>query len=157
MAAGGCPLIARTSWVYSAFGKNFFKTMLRVGAERDELSVVHDQMGCPTHAADLATGLLRAARLLLDHPDKSGIYHLAGRDRVSWAEFAERIFEHSSKSHGSKPNIRRIDTSEYPTPAARPANSQLDSQAFVTAFGYECSPLDTGIKRTLADLASALD
>lgn len=154
MAAGGAPLIARTSWVYSAFGKNFLKTMLRVGAERDELAVVDDQIGCPTHAGDLATGLLRAGRSLIAAPEASGIYHLAGPDCVSWAEFAERIFRQSAETGGSQPHIRRIATSEYPTPATRPANSQLDSQLFVTAFGYECRSLDTGIRRTLADLAA---
>ena len=125
-AANPDHLILRTAWVYAAHGHNFVKTMLRLGAERDELRVVADQVGCPTSAHDIADALLR----LVD-TDTVGTFHLAGADDTSWHGFAVAIFEHA----GLDVQVEAIGTSDYPTPAPRPANSRLDSAALADAAG----------------------
>ena len=121
-------LILRTAWVYAAAGQNFVKTMLRVGAERNELRVVDDQVGCPTSAGDIAEVLLRLAEL-----DLTGTYHLAGAEALSWHAFATAIFEEA----GFPVTVLPIGTVEYPTPAPRPANSRLDSTALADATGIQ--------------------
>lgn len=127
----GCPhVILRTSWVYSATGANFVKTMLRLGAERDALTVVADQIGGPTPAPAIADACLAIARDLRSDPSKSGTYHFSGAPDVSWADFARAIFEVA----GLDCAVRDITTAEYPTPAARPANSRLDCTALEQAF-----------------------
>ena len=127
-AARSCAdhLILRTAWVYAAHGHNFVKTMLRLGAERDELRVVADQVGCPSSAHDIAEALLRLA----DH-DTTGTYHLAGADAISWHGFARAIFDLAGFAVAVDP----IGTVDYPTPAPRPANSRLDSDALAAATG----------------------
>lgn len=124
-AAGGVHAILRTSWVFSAHGANFVKTMLRVGATRDRLSVVNDQIGGPTAAADIARICLAMARGLLADPAKTGTYHLSGAPDVSWADFAREIFARV----GMAVTIEDIPTSGFPTPASRPANSRMDCSA----------------------------
>ncbi|MEM9465433.1 MAG: dTDP-4-dehydrorhamnose reductase [Actinomycetota bacterium] len=119
-------LILRTAWVYAATGHNFVKTMLRLGAERDELRVVADQVGCPTSAHDIADGLLRLA----DDPI-TGTFHLAGADATSWHGFASAIFDEAGFTVAVEP----IATVDYPTPAPRPANSRLASDALAAATG----------------------
>lgn len=125
-AARACDdhLILRTAWVYAAHGSNFVRTMLRVGAERDELRVVADQVGCPTSAHDIADGLLR----LVETPT-TGTFHLAGADATTWHEFATTIFDIA----GLNVSVEAIGTVDYPTPAPRPANSRLDSSALADA------------------------
>lgn len=120
--------ILRTAWVYSPFGNNFVKTMLRLAAERAEISVVSDQCGNPTSALDIADGLLAVVENLVKSSDPKlrGIFHMAGTDAASWAEFAEAIFEASALVGGPQAVVRPISTDEYPTPARRPANSRLD-------------------------------
>ena len=127
-AARACPahLILRTSWVYAAHGNNFIKTMLRIGAERPEVGVVDDQVGCPTSAHDIAEALLHLSSL-----DVNGTYHLAGADSASWHEFAVAIFAAADLTTTAKP----ISTADFPTPAPRPANSRLDSSALADATG----------------------
>jgi dTDP-4-dehydrorhamnose reductase len=127
-AARACPahLILRTSWVYAAHGNNFVRTMLRVGAERPELGVVDDQVGCPTSAHDIAEALLHLSSM-----DANGTYHLAGADQASWHEFAVAIFATADLTTTANP----ISTAAYPTPAPRPANSKLDSSALADATG----------------------
>ncbi|AZU03470.1 dTDP-4-dehydrorhamnose reductase [Glycocaulis alkaliphilus] len=132
---GGRSLIARTAWVYSAHGHNFLKTMLRLGAERDELRVVDDQHGCPTAAPELARCLLVAARAMAERRSDGGVYHLAGDGQTSWAGFADAIFDHAAPHWKRRPAVIPITTAEYPTPAPRPANSRLDSSRFETGFG----------------------
>lgn len=131
-AARACPahLILRTSWVYAAHGNNFVKTMLRVGAERPELGVVDDQVGCPTSAHDIAEALLHLSSL-----DVNGTYHLAGADQASWHEFAVAVFAAADLTTTANP----ISTADYLTPAPRPANSKLDSSALADATGV-CLP-----------------
>lgn len=124
--------IVRASWVYSPFGANFLKTMLRVGADRDELRVVDDQVGAPTSAHDIAEGLLA----LIAAEGNHGVFHLAGSGEASWADFADAIFEHQASVWGRRPTVTRIPTSEYPTPAARPANSRLNCDRLEQVCGY---------------------
>lgn len=120
--------ILRTAWVYSPFGTNFVKTMLRVGAERPELRVVDDQIGNPTSALDIAEAVLVVARNLHDRPDDAalrGVFHLTGSGDASWADFASAIFAASAPLGGPSASVVRITTADYPTPARRPANSRL--------------------------------
>ncbi|MBX3596121.1 MAG: dTDP-4-dehydrorhamnose reductase [Rhizobiaceae bacterium] len=131
MAAGGQWAILRTSWVFSAHGSNFVKTMLRLGAERDRLRVVADQTGGPTSAADIADAIFRMALRMTTGPKVGGIFHFAGMPDVSWAQFAREIFMQS----GTATMVEEITTAEYPTPAKRPINSRLDCTSIETVFG----------------------
>lgn len=130
-AAGGPHAIFRTSWVVSAHGSNFVKTMLSLGAERGALRIVADQVGGPTPAADIAAACLSAARQLRDNPAKSGTYHLSGSPDVSWADFAREIFSQS----GVNCTVKDITSAEYPTLAPRPRNSRLDNARTWEVFG----------------------
>ncbi len=120
--------ILRTAWVYSPFGKNFVKTMLRLGETRDRVGVVADQVGSPTSALDIADGLLMVADNLIASSDPAlcGIFHMTGRGEASWAGFAAEIFRLSAALGGKPVTVDPIPTSAYPTPAKRPANSRLD-------------------------------
>lgn len=137
-AAGPRHLILRTAWVYSPFGRNFVKTMLRLAADRDEISVVADQWGNPTCALDIADAVLHAATML--HGDKGfgafGTYHLAGTGETNWSGFARHILDTSRVSGGPSARVRDITTADYPTKARRPANSRLSSAKFASAFGW---------------------
>ncbi len=129
-AAGGQHLILRTSWVVSAHGANFVKTMLRLGATKETLNVVADQIGGPTPAAAIAQALITAAQAM-SQGAQSGTHHFAGSPDTSWADFARVIM-----AEGNLPcRITDIPTSAYPTPAKRPLNSRLDCSAFTAAFG----------------------
>lgn len=132
-AAGGRSVILRTAWVFSAHGRNFVRTMLRLGAERDSLAVVDDQRGGPTAAADIADALFAIARAFGAGRGVPGLYHYAGAPTVSWADFAEAIFAASSLPR--RPAVNRIATSAYPTPAKRPANSALDCSLLRETYG----------------------
>lgn len=120
--AGGPHAILRTSWVFSAHGGNFVKTMLRLAETRDRLTVVSDQIGGPTAAGPIADACLTAAAKLTEDPSLTGTYHFAGAPDVSWADFARAIFALT----GAAVDVADIPTSDYPTPAQRPANSRLD-------------------------------
>lgn len=128
--SGARHLIMRTSWVVSAHGANFVKTMLRLGAERDSLNVVADQIGGPTPAAAIAQALLVAARAMQDGA-AGGTYHFAGAPDTNWADFARAIMTGA----GLPCAINDIPSSAYPTPARRPANSRLDCTTFTRDFG----------------------
>lgn len=128
--AGPSHAILRTSWVFSAHGSNFVKTMLRLSETRDALNVVRDQIGGPTSARAIAAACKTIAEQLITEPGKSGIYHFSGAPDVSWAEFARAIFAAAGKAVV----VNDIPTSDYPTPAARPLNSRLDCAA-LSAFG----------------------
>ena len=130
--ATGCThAILRTSWVFSAHGSNFVKTMLRLSESHDKLSVVDDQIGGPTPARAIAAACLSIAQQLCDDPDKTGTYHFSGAPDVSWCTFAREIFAQAGRSTHVSP----IATRDYPTPAARPLNSQLDCQTTEQVFG----------------------
>jgi dTDP-4-dehydrorhamnose reductase len=129
-AAGGNHLILRTSWVVSAHGANFVKTMLRLGRERESLNVVADQIGGPTPAAAIADALLIAAKAMTQGAT-GGTHHFAGSPDTSWAGFARAIMATANLPC----QIRDIPSSDYPTPAKRPLNSRLDCSALTAAFG----------------------
>ncbi|MBM6579606.1 dTDP-4-dehydrorhamnose reductase [Microvirga sp. BT689] len=121
--------ILRTAWIYSPFGKNFVKTMLRLAGDRDEIGVVADQFGSPTSALDIADGIIAVSRNLLEKPEDRnlrGLFHMAGTGFASWAEFATEIFALSARFGGPSARVRLIASADYPTPAKRPANSRLD-------------------------------
>lgn len=132
-AAGGHWAILRTSWVFSAHGANFLRTMLRLGAERPRLTVVADQVGGPTPAWSIAAALLSMADQMRGDSDKSGLFHFAGRPDVSWAGFAREIMAKA----GLPAVIEDIPTTAYPTPATRPLNSRLDCGRVRRVFGIE--------------------
>ncbi|RTM08645.1 MAG: dTDP-4-dehydrorhamnose reductase [Hyphomicrobiales bacterium] len=137
-AANPSHLILRTAWAYSPFGRNFVKTMLRLAADRDEISVVADQWGNPTSALDIADAILHAAARLRDDKDFTtfGIYHLAGTGETNWSGFARHILDTSKALGGPHAQVRDIATSDYPTKARRPANSRLSSAKFTGEFGW---------------------
>jgi len=130
-------MIVRTSWIYSSFGANFVKTMLRLAAERDEVRVVDDQVGRPTSAHDLAAALLGVIERWAGGAvtGQGETYHAAGEGACSWADFAAAIFEISAEHGGPSASVTPIPTTAYPTPAARPAYSLLDTTKFDLAFG----------------------
>jgi dTDP-4-dehydrorhamnose reductase len=129
-AADGPHIILRTSWVFSAHGSNFVKTMLRLGRERDVLRVVADQIGGPTAASDIAGTILLLASELLDG-SAGGTYHYSGAPDVSWADFARAIMTQADLSC----RVEDIPSSAYPTPAKRPLNSRLDCRSLLADFG----------------------
>lgn len=147
-AAGSPFAVLRTSWVFSAHGANFVKTMLRLGATRDSLTVVADQVGGPTPAADIAAACLTIAGRLATAPELSGIYHFSGAPDVSWADFAREIFRQS----GLATTVTDIPTSAYPTPARRPANSRMDCSSLDAAFGIGRPDWRSGLAAVLSDL-----
>ncbi|MBU2957258.1 dTDP-4-dehydrorhamnose reductase [Paracoccus sp. 1_MG-2023] len=146
--AGGQWAVMRTSWVFSAHGTNFVKTMLRLGAERDRLTIVDDQIGGPTPARDIAAAALAMIRAMLDDPAKGGLYHFAGAPDTSWAGFAREIFAQA----GLTPEVSGIPTAEYPTPARRPLNSRLDCTRIGTDFGIPRPDWRKGLAEILKDL-----
>ena len=141
-AAGCAHLILRTSWVYGARGRNFLRTMLRLGAERSELRIVDDQRGAPTWSRTIATLTAHIVAQALAVPReerarwwsaRTGIYNLSASGDASWAEFARAIFELASPDKA--PNVVPIASSDYPTPARRPANSRLSNAKLAQTFG----------------------
>ena len=148
-SAGGTYAILRTSWVFSAHGNNFVKTMLRLGAERDALTIVGDQIGGPTSARSIADATVTIAKTLTKN--NAGIYHFSGTPDVSWAGFAREIFA-QAKLHCT---VTDIPTSAYPTPATRPLNSRLDCTATAATFGIAQSDWHTELAQVLADLSAA--
>ncbi len=147
-AVGGAYAVLRTSWVFSAHGTNFVKTMLRLGAERDALRIVADQVGGPTPAKDIAAACMKMARVLKDDPSAAGLYHLSGVPDMSWADFAREIFQQARLDV----EVTDIPTSDYPTPAARPLNSRLDCSSTQSVFGIERPDWRAGLAQVIADL-----
>ena len=130
--------IVRTSWVYSPFGQNFVKTMLRLGQTRDQINVVADQWGAPSSALDLADALIGMSLQLAQSPNKaelSGVFHMTGSGSTNWAEFAQAIFSEASKRGRNAIKVAPITTAQYPTPATRPANSRLDGGKLARCYG----------------------
>lgn len=132
--SGASFLIFRTAWVYGARGQNFLRTMLRLGAEKPELRIVSDQIGAPTWSRMIAEATAHAIFHAVTNPAKySGVYHLTAGGQTSWFEFAEAIFAESQLPR--RPKLVPISTSEYPTPAKRPAYSVLSNDKFARTFG----------------------
>ncbi|WP_459047889.1 dTDP-4-dehydrorhamnose reductase [Stenotrophomonas sp. PSU_St99] len=151
-AAGGRHLIFRTAWVYASHGANFLRTMLRVGAERDVLRVVADQIGTPTPAALIADVTAQA----LQHPGRlSGTWHLTASGQTSWHGFAEAIFAEALATGAlvKVPTVEAIPSSEYPTPAKRPAWSVLDNRKLQQDFSIVLPAWQDGLKRVMAEIA----
>ncbi|NCQ23984.1 MAG: dTDP-4-dehydrorhamnose reductase [Rhodobacteraceae bacterium CG17_big_fil_post_rev_8_21_14_2_50_63_15] len=147
-AAAGTYAILRTSWVFSAHGGNFVKTMLRLSETRDALGIVEDQIGGPTPAADIARACLLIMDQLSTDPGKRGIYHFSGAPDVSWLNFAKAIFAEARRSVV----VTGIPTADYPTPARRPLNSRLDCQSTLDVFGIERPDWRTGLRTCLKQL-----
>ena len=145
-------IIFRTSWVYSPFGANFVKTMLRIGKDHEVVKVVDDQHGNPTSAIDIADAILGIAPGLVAGRAAGGVYHLCGSGSTSWCGFARAIFAESAKRGGPAPRVEAITTADYPTAAKRPANSRMDSGAFVRRFGFELRPWPEATAETVARL-----
>ncbi len=130
--------ILRTAWVYSPFGKNFVKTMLRLAETRDEVGVVADQAGCPTSALDIADAVFVVAHNMVQSPTEAalrGIFHMGAQGEAVWADVAEVIFSERQRLGGKPMRVNRIATADYPTPAKRPASSRLDSSKLTTIHG----------------------
>jgi dTDP-4-dehydrorhamnose reductase len=155
-AANPRHLILRTAWVYSPFGKNFVKTMLKLAESRDTVSVVSDQWGNPTSALDIADGILRVAdRLRTDEAfDVFGIYHLTGTGDTNWSSFAREIFAASSKEGGPHAEVRDILTADYPTKAVRPLNSRLSTDKFFEVFDWRAPQWNVSLARVIDNLVS---
>lgn len=147
--------IFRTAWVYAPEGKNFVRTMLRLAADRDELTVVGDQRGSPTSATDLARFLLSAATACAEGTDGAlDTFHVAGAGEASWAEFAEAIVERGAALGliDKAPTVRHITTAEFPTKAARPANSVLDCRKAQAVFGVTMRPWQAALEEALEEM-----
>ena len=148
-AANDQHLILRTAWVYSPFGKNFVSTMLRLAEDRDDVSVVADQIGCPTYAPDIAEALLALADFVerTDAVDTPwGIYNLTSPDSAAWADVAEAVFQASADLGGPIAAVKRITSAEYPTPVKRPANSRLDTTKLQVTFNIRLPNWRDGVK-----------
>jgi dTDP-4-dehydrorhamnose reductase len=151
--ASGCKhVILRTAWVFSEYGNNFLKTMLRLGAERNELSIVGDQMGCPTYAQDIAKSIVEIVPQLNSRKDND-IYHYCGDQPCSWYDFANAIFDQAMTNNLKIPSIvNSIETSAYPTPAKRPAFSVLDCSKMENECGVLSSNWQEGIRQVIKKL-----
>lgn len=150
---GGTFAILRTSWVFSAHGNNFVKTMLRLGRERDELSIVADQIGGPTSAGQIAKACIDIANALIRAPEKSGTYHFSGTPNVSWADFARTIFDQSRLSV----MVKDIPATEFPVPAPRPKNSRLDCMLTERVFSIQQPDWRKDLTRVLFELREKND
>jgi len=147
-AASGTSAVLRTSWVVSAHGNNFVRTMLRLGRKSDTLSIVDDQVGGPTPARDIAAACMKMAQTLVSEPEKGGIYHFSGAPDVSWAGFAREIFAQT----GINCDVTDIPSSEYPTPASRPLNSRMDCSTINDVFDISRPDWKSGLAHILKTL-----
>jgi dTDP-4-dehydrorhamnose reductase len=151
-------IVLRTSWVYAPFGTNFVRTMLRLAAERDSLRVVNDQIGCPTYAPDIAAAVITIAGKVLAegwHGGFAGVTHLAGPDPLTWYAFANDIVRGAAMRGGRSVPISPILTSDYPTAAARPANSRLSTARLASVFDVHLPPLERSLAHCLDRLMKA--
>lgn len=153
-AANDRHLIVRSAWVYSPWGRNFVKTMLRLAAERDEVGVVDDQRGSPTSALDLADAVLAVLESWRSDAARGlgRTWHVAGAGSCSWAEFAEEIFRVSAACGGPSATVRRIAGADYPTRAVRPRNSTLDASAFEREFDFALPDWRSSVTRIVGRL-----
>lgn len=158
-AHGDDSAILRVAWVYSPFGGNFVKTMLRLAGERDEIGVVADQIGNPTSALDIADGILSVAANLVASPDPAlrGVFHMTASGEASWADFAEAIFAASAAQGGPSAQVKRISTVDYPTPATRPANSRLDCGLIARVHGVTRPDWRASLETVIARLQCTLN
>lgn len=153
----GCQhLILRTSWVYAARGGNFAKTMLRLGAERERLTVIDDQWGAPTGADLLADVTAHAIRHLQARPQDGGLYHCVAGGEATWHSYAKYVFDQARQASPAinlaVQEVAPVPTSSFPTPARRPHNSRLDTQKLQRTFGLTLPPWQQGVARMLAEI-----
>ena len=148
-------LILRVAWVYGRYGTNFLKTMLRLGQEREELSVVADQYGCPTSTEDIAEAVIRLAALAMRGDLPFGTYHFTGTGETTWYGFASAIMKDAAEITGRSAAVTPISSSDYPTIAKRPANSVLDSSLFERTFGFRARPWQEATRQVVADLLTS--
>lgn len=155
MASGADWTILRTAWVYSPYGSNFVKTMLRLAESRDEVGVVSDQLGSPTSASDLAEAIIAVAKALVARPKDAslrGVFHAAGTGEASWADLAEAVFAASAALGGPSARVRRIATIDYPTPARRPSNSRLDCGLLAERHGLRLPVWQSSVQTCVTTL-----
>jgi len=154
-----CPgaIVLRTSWVYSAVGKNFVRTMLGAAQKTDRLRVVGDQRGCPTAARDLAVAILAiVARLREGWQDRyAGVFHAAAAGSTTWHGFAEALFQDATQYGRPAPTVEAITTADWPTPARRPPDSRLDCTKLAQVFDVRLTDWRSGLSRTVAELLTA--
>lgn len=150
-------VVLRVAWVYSPFGGNFVKTMLRLAGDSDEISVVADQIGNPTSALDIADGILMVADNLAGSEETAlrGVFHMTANGEASWADFAEEILAASAANGGPSANVKRITTAEYPTPATRPSNSRLDCGKIAQVHGVSLPDWHGALTAVVARLQTA--
>lgn len=156
---GGKYLIFRTSWLYGPHGNNFLLTMLRLGKERERLSIVNDQIGAPTTSLDLADATRKivegvSSGRLGSPQDWAGIYHVTSAGSTSWYGFAEHIFSQTAVTGKPRPAITPIQSSDYPTAAVRPRNSILSNEKLKQKMGIELPPWQGALEKVLAKLSS---
>jgi dTDP-4-dehydrorhamnose reductase len=154
-ASGARHAIIRTAWVVSADGNNFVKTMLRLGAERDELRVVADQYGTPTHAGDLAAALAVIAKRFSEDPSReSGVWHCANTGETTWHGLATYAFASAAHQGLKVPQaVEAITTADYPTPARRPMDSRLNCSKIAKDFGISLRPWQEAVDEIVAQIA----
>jgi dTDP-4-dehydrorhamnose reductase len=153
-------VIVRTAWLYSGFGHNFLKTILRLAAERDELRIVADQRGTPTSARELAEAILRiaprlASQELAGNDQAWGTYHFTAGGVTTWHGFAARIVSAQAVITGRNPRVTAITTADYPLPARRPPNSELDCRMFASVFGFSGRHWTEGVDITTNALVAS--
>ncbi len=150
-------VVLRTAWVYSEYGNNFVKTMLRLGENRNEINVVADQFGCPTSANDIAAAVVTIARKLAEDSSARlrGVFHLSGTGETNWANFAKQIFALSAENGGKSIFVNDISTEQYPTPARRPANSRLDCSKLEEVYGIKLPSWQTSTRAVVTALAQS--
>lgn len=151
-AANPQHIVLRTSWVYAPFGTNFVRTILRLAAERDHLRVVDDQIGCPTYAPDIAEAIIAIAKKVVAegwHPKFGGVTHLAAPDALTWYAFASGIVSGATARGKRSVHVSPIHTSDYPTPAERPANSRLSTAKLASVFDVRLPPLEHSLANCL--------
>lgn len=151
--SGADAVILRTSWVYSNFGKNFYKTMLMLAESKNELSVVNDQIGSPTFAGSIAQATIKIVSAMLkdNQQNYSGVYHLTNAGQTSWCDFAREIFEQTGNTHVT---VNGIPSSEYPTPAKRPVFSVLDNTKLHSTFGIEMPDWQLALQQCIQQASS---
>ena len=145
MAACANTMIIRTAWLYSTFGNNFVKTMIRLGQEKPELGVIFDQIGTPTYAGDLAAAIMAA----INHGIVPGIYHFSNEGVISWYDFTKAIHRIAGITSC---HVKPLHTAEYPTPAARPHYSVLDKTKIKQTYGIEIPYWEESLEKCVAKL-----
>ncbi len=146
--------ILRTSWVYSPFGANFVKTMLRLAEDREIINIVDDQVGCPTSAIDIADAIGVVIEAWQNGGGSFGTYHFSGREAMNWADFARAIFTQSVRLGGPHAQVMGIPTAQYPTPARRPLNSRIDSKAFANDFDFAMPDWEDSLAEVMSRLVN---